>query len=203
VREHTREDPRTPTTERVTADVQAALTVLGRRPGIDSEQRKLNLYHCGLNDASLMGADLRNAMLYYSRLVDALFSNARLDNAGLSFCYAERAAFTHASARRADFVNAVYKNGWFLDADLTAADFYGCDLTGSDFGRRYAEEGVPPLSPAVLTNARMTKAILKGTNLRGVDLSTVRGLQPEQLKEAITDENTIMPKRWGHGEDLY
>jgi uncharacterized protein YjbI with pentapeptide repeats len=142
-------------------------------------------------------------MLYYSRLVDALFSNSKLDNAGLSFCYAERAAFTRASARGANFVNAVYRIGWFLDADLTNADFYGCDLTGSDFGRRYAEEGNPPFPPAVLTNARMTKAILKDTNLRGVDLSTVRGLLPEQLQEAITDKNTVMPKHWGGGEDEY
>jgi uncharacterized protein YjbI with pentapeptide repeats len=203
VREHTRKDPRTPITERVVADVQAALTVLGRRPGIASEPRRLNLYHCGLNDADLMSADLRKAMLYYSYLVDTRFSNARLDDAGLSFCHAERAAFTGASARGANFVNAVYKNGWFLHADLTDADFYGCDLSGSDFGRRYAEEGNPPFPPAVLTNARMTKAVLTDTNLRGVDLSTVRGLLPEQLQAAITDENTVPPERWGGGEDQY
>jgi hypothetical protein len=37
--------------------------------------------------------------------------------------------------------------------------------------------------------------------LRGVDLRTVRGLTREQLKEAITDENTVLPDRWGGGED--
>ena len=201
VREHTREDARTPKVDEVTADVQAALTVLGRRPGAADETRRLNLYHCGLNDADLMGADLRGAMLYYSRLVDAGFSSARLDGAGLSFCHAERAAFSHASARGANFVNAVYTTGWFLAADLTDADFYGCDLSGSDFGRRYAEEGNPPLPPATLTNARLTRATLTNTNLRGVDLRTVRGLTEEQLKEAITDENTLRPKVWGGGED--
>jgi hypothetical protein len=111
VREHTRDDPRAPKGDAVTADVQAALTVLGRRPGVGEETHRLNLYYCGLNDADLMGADLRGAMLYYSRLADARFANARLDGAGLSFCRAERASFSRASARGADFVNAVYTWG--------------------------------------------------------------------------------------------
>lgn len=203
VREHTRDEPRKPKKDKVTADVQAALTVIGRRPGVEAEKNSLNLYFCGLNDASLAGMDLRNAMIYYSSLTDTIFSSAKLDGAGLSFCRAKGAAFTGASARNANFVNASYVSGWFLHADLTDADFYGCDLTGSDFGRRYAEEGNPPFPSATLKNARMTKAILRNTNLRGVDLSTVRGLQQEQLAEAITDENTIMPTTWGGGEDEY
>ena len=91
--------------------------------------------------------------------------------------------------------------GWFLAADLSDADFYGCDLTGSDFGRRYAELGDPPLPPALLTRARFTNAKLTGTILRGVDLSTVRGLTPEQLQEAVTDDNTLPPLQWRVRED--
>lgn len=97
-------------------------------------------------------------------------------------------------------MNAKYVNGWFVGADLSDADFYGCDLSGSDFGRRYAEDGDPPLRPPVLTNARFTSAKLTGTNLRGVYLRTVRGLTPEQLAEAITDDNTVMPEHWGSDE---
>jgi uncharacterized protein YjbI with pentapeptide repeats len=203
VREHTRDSPRKPKTDKVTADVQAALTVLGRFPIKRAEppRRDMDFYHCGLNDADLMGADFRNAMFYYCQLVDTRFARACLDGAGLSFCKAERAAFTGASARGANFVNAVYKDGWFLEADLTDADFYGCDLTGSDFGRRYAAEGNPSKPPAILTRARFTKATLRNTNLRGVDLRTVRGLEPEQLREAIVDKNTIMPEQWGSDEN--
>jgi uncharacterized protein YjbI with pentapeptide repeats len=182
--------------------VQAALTVIGRLPR-DEDQFRLDFYNCGLNDARLAYGDFREAMFYYSRLVGALFAGAQLDGAGLSFCIAERAGFNHSSARQASFVNAEYKNGWFLDADLSEADFYGCDLTGSDFGRRYAEEGNPPIPAATLENARFTKAILKDTNLRGVNLENVSGLTREQLKDAITDKNTIMPKRWGGGEDTF
>jgi uncharacterized protein YjbI with pentapeptide repeats len=201
VREHTRSGHRSPKADKVEADVQAALSVLARRPNVDTETRRLDFYHSGLNDAHLHGGDFRGAMFYYSRLDGASFSGAKLDGAGLSFCHAKGAAFTNCSARNANFVNAEYTNGWFLAADLTNTDFYGCDLSGSDFGRRYAEEGNPPFPPAVLTNARFTKAKLTGTNLRGVDLRTARGLTPEQLKEAITDEKTLMPERWGTGGD--
>ena len=141
-------------------------------------------------------------MFDYGRLDGASFSGARLNGADLSFCRAQGAAFTNSSARDAHFVNAEYKRGWFLAADLTDSDFYGCDLRGSDFGRRYAEEGDPPLPPAILTRARFTNAKLAGTILRGVDLSTVRGLTPEQLAEAVTDKNTLLPLRWRiPGED--
>lgn len=201
VREHTKSGHRRPSTEKVTADVQAALNVLGRRLGTEKESKQLNFYHAGLNDADLSGGDFRNAMFYYSCLEGASFSGAQLDGAGLSFCKAARAAFTRSVARGANFVNASYVNSWFLAGDFTNCDFYGCDLSGSDFGRRYAELGDPPLPPAKLTNARFTNAKLTGTILCGVDLSTVRGLTPDQLKEALIDANTISPSRWLTLED--
>ena len=196
VREHTRSGHRTPSTEKVGADVQAALSVLGRRPSVGDEAKTLDLYHSGLNDADLSGGDYRGAMFDYSRLSGAVFSGAKLDGADLSFCKARGAAFTHSTARGAHFVNAEYTHGWFLAADLRDTDFYGCDLTRSDFGRRYSELGDPPLPPAIVTGARFTKATLAGTILRGVDLRTVKGLTPEQLKEAVTDNNTLAPLEW-------
>ncbi|TXJ85237.1 pentapeptide repeat-containing protein [Streptomyces lavendulae] len=201
IRENTRDDPRSPKDTHVTADVQAALTVLGRR-AVDLGDSKLDFYHCGLTDAQLHG-DYRGSMFYYSNLTGAGFSGAKIDGADLSFCKAERAAFTRSTAREAHFVNAIYRNCWFLAADLTNSDFYGCDLSGSDFGRRYAEDGNPPLPPAILRNSRFTRAKLTSTNLCGVDLSTVRGLKQDQLAEAITDENTVLPLHWGGGEDEF
>jgi uncharacterized protein YjbI with pentapeptide repeats len=197
IREHTRSDHRKPSEAEVEADVQAAISVLARRSNASAETRRLDFYHSGLNDADFRSGDFRNAMFLYSRLDGALFSGAKLDGADLSFCRAIGAAFTTSTARGAHFVNAKYANGWFLEADLRDTDFYGCDLSGSDFGRRYPEEGVPPFPPAVVTNARFTKAKLTGTNLRGVDLRTVRGLTSEQLQEAITDDDTLLPERWG------
>jgi hypothetical protein len=201
IREHTKSGHRTPSPDKITADVQAALYVLGRRSNSDKELKRLDFYHSGLNDADLAGGDFRRAMFYYSLLDGATFSGAKLNDAGLSFCKARGAAFTDCVARHANFVNAIYVRGWFLAADLTGCDFYGCDLSGSDFGRRYAELGDPPLPPAIVTGARFTNAKLAGTILRGVDLSTVTGITPEQLREAVTDSNTTLPLRWRGPED--
>lgn len=193
IREHTRTGPRNPSTAQVEVDVQTALMVIGRRPHVDSEIRRLDFYHSGLNGAELQKGDFSDAMFYYSRLDDAHFSGAKLPGADLSFCMADYASFTKCSAQGAHFVNAKYTNSWFLSADLTHSDFSGCDLTNSDFGRRYAEEGVPPFPPAILSGANFSKANLNGTNLRGVDLRSVRGLTRKQLAVAIVDENTLLP----------
>ena len=201
IREHTKTAPREPSIDKVDADVQAALSVLARRPNAEAETRGLDFYHSGLNCADFRSGDFCRAMFDYSRLDGASFSGAKLDRADLSFCTAAGAAFTKASARGAHFVNARYTESWFVAADLTNADFYGCDLNGSDFGRRYPEKGDPPMPPAVVTNARFTNAILKGTILRGVDLRTVRGLTPAQLEEAITDKQTLPPERWRTAAD--
>jgi uncharacterized protein YjbI with pentapeptide repeats len=202
VREHTKSGHQTPSKKKVTADIQIALKVIGRRVSLPDEDGRLDFYFSGLNDADLSNGSFDKAMFYYSSLEAALFSNSTLNGAALSFCQAERAAFTGCVARNAHFVNAKYINCWFLHADLTDADFFGCDLSGSDFGRRYKELGDPPFPPATLTNARFTKAVLTGTNLRGCDLSTVRGLTSDQLSKAITDENTILPNRWRSAEDF-
>jgi len=200
IREHSRFGPRLPSENAIGADVQAAIDIIGRRPNPNLDGR-LDFYHSGLNQADLSDAHFGNAMFYYCHLNEASFSSSTLDGAGLSFCIASGAAFTNCSARGAHFVNAVYRNGWFLNADLTNADFYGTDLSGSDFGRRYEVEGNPPISPAILTGARFTKAKLVGTNLRGVNLRTVRGLTEEQLRAAIIDENTKLPNEWNADPD--
>jgi len=201
VREHTRVGHNEPSKDPIGADVQSAISVLGRRPGIEEETKKLDLYHSGLNHADMAGQDLRGVMLYYSSLDNTTFAGANLTKASLSFCSGKDVAFTNCSAIGANFVNAAYIDSWFLHANLTRTDFYGCDLSHSDFGRRYIELGQPPFPPATLTEARFTKAKLTGTILRGVDLSTVRGLTKDQLAEAIIDANTIPPEKWGTSDD--
>ncbi|WP_280840356.1 pentapeptide repeat-containing protein [Micromonospora sp. A200] len=188
--------PNTPSAEPVTQDVQAALSVLGRRPRPAEDKRRLDLYVCGLNHAKLTSSNFEGAMFYYSRLDYISLSSAKLDGAGLSFCTAKVAAFSYSSARYADFVHSKFVTSWFMGADLTGADFTGCDLSGSDFGRRYAEDGDPPGPPALLANADFTDATLTDTDFRGVDLSTVRGLTREQLDRAIKDDNTVLPSSW-------
>jgi uncharacterized protein YjbI with pentapeptide repeats len=198
IREHTR-DPINASTESawadvraskkpVEADVQAAVSVLGRRSKSDSE---VDLCSTGLSNASLADGNFSKAYFHYSTLNHTTFTRAKLDGAELSFCRAQMAAFNDCSAIGASFVCAEYVNSFFLASDFTNATFEGCDLSGSDFGRRYSDEYPNP--PSKLTNAEFKNAILKGTNLGGVDLRTVRGLTKAQLDQAITDQNTLFP----------
>src|SRR5690348_7824803 len=72
-------------------DVQAVLTVLGRRP--DREERgKLNLRYTDLTRAELIGADLARAILNgaklpYANLIDANLAGANLAGADLTNAY--------------------------------------------------------------------------------------------------------------------
>lgn len=199
IREHTRTAPQEPSDERVGADVQAALNVLARRPPT-ARGRSLDLYMSGLNGADFRAGDFRGASLYYSRLDGAIFTGSNIDGAGLSFCKAKGAGFNHCSAQGASFVNAEYTGCWFIASDFTDADFFGCDLSGSDFGRRRPRDD-PGARATILAGARFTNAVLKGTNLRGVNLSDVSGLTREQVNEAITDDETRLPDIWSRNDD--
>jgi len=195
VRNHTSTAARQPKSDRIGADAQAALTVLGRRPGANAETRRLDLTHCGLTGADLSGKFDR-ANFHYSVLNHAIFTGGSFVGAGLSFTKGETVGFNNVDAHGAHFVHASFVKSWFIDSDLTETDFYGCDLTLTDMGRRYPESEAP--APASrLDNARFSDAILAGTNLGGSDLSTVRGLTPDQLAQASTDRNTRPPQTWG------
>ncbi|MGR7028213.1 pentapeptide repeat-containing protein [Geodermatophilus sp. URMC 62] len=101
-------------------DVQAVLTVLGRRhtiwgePPIDLRGTKLtgfSLYKASLNDANLQGADLTNVYLIGADLTGAWLAGANLIGADL---------------RGANLIKADLS--W---ANLTGADLDGADLRGT------------------------------------------------------------------------
>lgn len=106
-------------------DVQAILTVLGRRqpPHHFSEPGPLDLTR----------TDLRGAVLRDAHLKGADFTDAHLEKA---FCYnahLERAAFYSAHLEEGNFYSAHLEEGIFLRAQLDGADFLGAQLDGADF----------------------------------------------------------------------
>ena len=107
------------------ADIQAALTVLGRR----------DPRHDGTTRIDLQRTDLAGADLGGARLAGAYLSRTNV-----------RKAYLH----EADLGGA-----WLHDTDLSEADLSGADLRD---------------------------AFLGGADLVGADLSTARGMTPEQLK---------------------
>jgi Pentapeptide repeats (9 copies) len=128
-------------------DVQAALTVLGRRPERDEPQR-----------LDLRRTDLRLAFLHGARFDQAILGGARLDYADLGEiklrdAALRRTSFVHAWMRaaqldRADFRDADFRWAALHDASLRStrmwtADFTGADLSGAVEGQRDNPESSP------------------------------------------------------------
>jgi uncharacterized protein YjbI with pentapeptide repeats len=66
--------------------------------------------------------------------------------------------------------------------DLSFASLRGANLTGADF------------TNASLRGADLEGALLDGTILKGADLTEARNLTLSQLRKAILDERTKLPK---------
>jgi uncharacterized protein YjbI with pentapeptide repeats len=122
-------------------DVQAALTVLGRRKAED-EDPQLSLRALDLSRAYSYGANLRYADLRESDLRRAVLAYGDLSVADL---------------RDTDLRGAVLIDAEFVDADLRGADLRGSDLSYAD------------LSGADLIEADLRGADLSFTDLRDAD----------------------------------
>jgi len=82
-------------------------------------------------------------------------------------------------------------------ADFTRAELDGANLGGGRFdGASFREASLEGarLSGGVFAKADFRGASLDGADIRGVDLSTARGLRPEQLEDACGDSSTRLPK---------
>ena len=161
------EDGTTPLSTPVTADIQAILTVIGRRrvefdsPGQAVDLSRTNLSHSsfpkgGLAAIDLWGADLSKAFLSGRDLSGISLLGARL-----------------------------------VGALLFATDLSGAELIEADLSRAHLERA--DLSGAYLAVADLSEADLTKANLCGVDLSETQGLTRDQIESAITDETTILP----------
>jgi hypothetical protein len=104
-------------------DVQAALTVLGRRPREDKrELDRLRLGHATLTKTLLRGGRLDGASLRYARLDDAHWEHASLIGT----------KFRGAVMPRASFKGAILRNAGLQETDLSEVKFTGADLLGSN-----------------------------------------------------------------------
>ncbi|MFE2297937.1 pentapeptide repeat-containing protein [Streptomyces sp. NPDC059445] len=115
VRQHAPRHP-TRTSERPDEVVQAALTVLGRRPS-DAGREFLDLQQTDLSQLSLTGGRYRGARF-------------------------DQTDFTRANLASADFQSAVLHGSTFDGADLTHAVLWGASLEGADFTNALAEDAI-------------------------------------------------------------
>jgi uncharacterized protein YjbI with pentapeptide repeats len=157
------------------ADIQAILTVIGRRSRTfdKGEVQRLDLSNTDLRKGNLIGANLEGAILWKAHL-----EGADLDKAHLEGAYLEEAnmegAFPRAAYLEGAFLREAYlKLTSFSGAHLKGADLRNAHLEGADLWQAHLERAeliVANLKGANLHGANLEKANLKGADLEGADL---------------------------------
>jgi hypothetical protein len=183
-------------------DVQAALTVIGRRD--NSRDRE---------PINLAGADLVRADLTDALLTDALLTRALLDDATLSDAYLTRAYLRGATLRGAhldgahldgaDLMGADLNGAILYRADLMSARLRDADLTGAILARAILTDAIlvgadltgAHLDGAILTGANLVRAHLNGAYLDGAILDA-EALNGANLTNARWPRDAPVPRGW-------
>jgi uncharacterized protein YjbI with pentapeptide repeats len=203
-------------------DIQAALTVVGRRPeyhrtGTFEDGRKIEYGRIDLHDTDLRGADLRGVHLEEAdlrgvHLEEAKLGGAHLEQADLRGAHLEEAVLVKAHLERADLRKAHLEGAILAEghleeavlvkAHLAEAKLGGVHLEGAELSNAHLEGaalGNARLWWATLNNAHLEGAILlnadlEGASLGGAHLEGVEDLESEQIKWATGNEETQLPE---------
>jgi uncharacterized protein YjbI with pentapeptide repeats len=114
-------------------DVQAALTVLGRRSPLITEPGTIDLSKTDLARANLKQAHLGNASLSGAYLEGASLIDANLERTNFEEAHLEGAVFLLACLKDASLREAHLEGATLWRADLTRAHMRGAVLLGADF----------------------------------------------------------------------
>jgi uncharacterized protein YjbI with pentapeptide repeats len=190
-------------TPKPTTDIQAVLTVLGRRiqtpnheigfwdaSRTDLRKADLIIAHLGrleLNRTDLRGVDLSDAHLEGTHLFDA-----HLERANLFAVHLERANLFAAHLERATLQGAHLEGASLIDAYLEGADLSVAHLEGADLSVAHLEGA--DLTSAYLEGANLTRANLERAALQGAkdltvaQLSTVSTLKGASLDPPLMEQ---------------
>ncbi|WP_329334204.1 pentapeptide repeat-containing protein [Streptomyces sp. NBC_00663] len=199
--------------------VQAALTVLGRRPE-RRESFAINLRHTDLRGAQLASADLRSVNLQGSFLEYAELKNADLLEANMEACHLEHCNLTGADLTSSNLERAYICEATLDDARLDHARLNYALVKGSSLvktslvkanlqGARFIGA---VLDDADLTSSRMMVAKFTGTYTKGAkldgallhaaDLSEADDLTVEQMLSARIEYSTKVPNHLDGNPDV-
>jgi len=171
---------------RVREDIQAIMTVIGRRKWVETETRrlnlkkvnlafynlsKLNLFMANLTEASINGANLSESCLSKAKLFECDLEAAVLQDADLSWTN-----LTGAKMIKSDLLNANLKDAFIIGADLTGADL------------SYAQ-----LNDAHLNITDLQDANFNNTDIEKARLFSARNLTLKQVLTAKNYENALLP----------
>ncbi|WP_427162948.1 pentapeptide repeat-containing protein [Aliinostoc sp. HNIBRCY26] len=161
-------------------DIQAALTVIGRRNSQqDDANKKLDLRFTDLKRADLLGTDLqrvdlRGADLRGADLHSCNLSDANLENAKLSGCFLYEANLVRANLQSANLQGANLNRADLYsanlrEANLTGASLRAANLQGANLYKANLQQTT--LKVANLTSAKLFLANLQGAKLGKANLS--------------------------------
>ena len=208
---------------KIPTDIQAALTVIGRRDCKNEEEnQRLDLHNTDIRGADLSGANLKKANLNAAILEEANLVKANLEEAELRaanlknsnfykaildktiLCQAnlERANLQAADLKEAKLSEAILKKTNLSYADLKEAALREADLEGAMLVGAKLENAIltnANLQGADLSGANLQKAFFRQTNLQEADLSGAN-LRGTSLKKAINLESYQIEGAYGDSQ---
>ena len=149
-------------------DIQAIMTVIGRRKWSETETQRLNLEEVNLTKYALTEANLRRTNLFSANLI-------------------------RADLTRADLIEVNLRGADLHDAFLNGADLSKADLSNANLSNAYLIE--VNLSGAFLIGANLSGANLSGANLSGANLSGAEFITSEQILSANNAKKAILPTK--------
>jgi uncharacterized protein YjbI with pentapeptide repeats len=163
----------------------------------------------GLTGASLVGADVRNSVVWmlYGENTNAASSTfiATKISAEVNKFNLTRAKFLGCTIEMTSLKNANLQEAVFATSRLISVDLSHANLRSANFAATVPFEIDPSTGlrmkaePNLKTKTELggvnfTGADLSGCDLRGVDLTKTSGLTREQVSVAIQDAQTILPQ---------
>ncbi|MFD8754641.1 pentapeptide repeat-containing protein [Kitasatospora sp. NPDC059577] len=167
--------------------VQAALTVLGRRPEGRDEPFRINLAWTDLRGANLDGACLEGAHLSKAHLEKATLIKAHLKGANLTDAHLEWATMDAAHLEGTDLTDAHLEDATMRSAHLEGANLTDARLDGAVMYGAHLEGA--NLTDAYLW-AYLFGAHLDGADLNGTHLELAPDLTADQLVSARPRHST-------------
>jgi uncharacterized protein YjbI with pentapeptide repeats len=190
--------------QKLRIDIQAALTVIGRRDK-DLENEKLDLSNADIAGANLREAQLQGVILRKANLQGANLEKANLQQANLIEANLQQANLTKADLQGTTLIEAQLQGAELGKAQLQGAELGGAKLQGARLSYanlqgaflQLADLQSTRLSHAQLQRANLMRADLQGAdlneaNLEGANLSQAN-LTQQQIESASGDSTTVLP----------
>ncbi|MEV4463809.1 pentapeptide repeat-containing protein [Micromonospora echinofusca] len=193
-------------------DIQAVVTVLGRRditrdgtignetlPIRRLDLSDINLAHANLAYANLNGANLDGTELARATLIEASLTGTNLSDANLSRAVLHNTRLAGAILTDANLTQAFLFGADLTRANLTRANLNQAFLNGTNLKGRVSARTANAVAnlTANLAYADLTDAVLTGADLTGADLTganlTGANLTGANLTCAKTDDRTLWP----------